>query len=211
MSNAVESCIEEHAINERLASAILEKGCQNMFKRRKAHFPSSHAHQLVRYSIPREKAAKNCLTRIKFICVEIYLFLDRTEVLRNLENITVLDNLMNKGQGNGAFYNIKSTEAETISRLLEYAVKDVQRDGILKNAHSVHEQNAIIINGSLSEISLKFTLNEKQDIAFRIAGSYLLDSFKRSLLQLIRESHFECIHLERVVLQNHGSSNFPHE
>ncbi len=52
-------------------------------------------------------------------------YFDPTEVRRNLENITILDNLMDKGQENGAFYNLQSTEAETIVRLPEDAVKDV--------------------------------------------------------------------------------------
>ncbi len=112
--------------------------------------------------------------------------MDLTEVRITLENTTILDNLINKGQENGAFFNLKSTGTENIVRLLDDAVKDVQRDGNLKYAPSVHAEHVIIMNCSLSEISQRFTLNKKQDIAFRIAESYLLDSFTRSMLQLNR-------------------------
>ncbi len=36
-----------------------------------------------------------------------------------------------------------------------------------------------VINASLGQVSKKYTLNGRQDIAFQIAGSYLLGSFKR--------------------------------
>ncbi len=82
------------------------------------------------------------------------------------------------------FSDVDSSRTENVVRLLEDAIKDIQNRRNYKEVGDANIANDVIINGSLNQISQKFTLNERQDIAFKIAGSHLLDSFRRSMLML---------------------------
>ncbi len=84
----------------------------------------------------------------------------------------------------GAFSRVLAASTETVVRLLEDAVKDLQKKSNCTEMADTNIESDLIINGSLNQISQKFTLNERQDNAFKIAGSYLPGSLKRSLLQL---------------------------
>ncbi len=57
--------------------------------------------------------------------------------------------------------------------------------------------NDVIINGSINQVSQKFSLNERQDIAFKIGESYLIYSFRRSLLKLDPGRPLANAHLRR--------------
>ena len=69
-------------------------------------------------------------------------------------------------------------EEETIVRLLEDAIKGCFEN---KRFGTESEDRSIIVNLTLGNVSNRFTLNERQNIAFVIAGSHLLDAFRRAL------------------------------
>ncbi len=82
-------------------------------------------------------------------------------------------------------------------------MKDMLKTQIMQKKQNANIKNDEIINGSLNQISQKFTLNERQDIAFKIAGSYLLDSFRKIFVKnKILENHCECTSRGKLVQEN---------
>ncbi len=72
---------------------------------------------------------------------------------------------------------------ETLVRLLEDAVKMKLENESFKKEINSSPSSARVLNPTLDQVSRIFTINERQKVAFRIAGSYLLDSFKRAFLR----------------------------
>ncbi len=87
-----------------------------------------------------------------------------------------------------AFSTRFSTSTETVVRLLRDAIKDVQNKTSGTERADASIESDVIINGSLNQNPQKFTLNERQDMQYKIARSYLLYSFQRSLLKLVPET-----------------------
>ncbi len=81
----------------------------------------------------------------------------------------------------GMFPKIANTE--TVIRLLEDSINSKQDSEVSNCDEKSAEIIPEIINPTLYQVSKRFTLNERQGVAFRIAGSYLLDALKRTLLQ----------------------------
>ncbi len=104
------------------------------------------------------------------------------EVRKTLEDMIETENELHSNSS--VFSDVDSSRTETVVRLLEEAIKDIQNRRNYKEVGAANITNDVIINGSLNQISQKFTLNERQDIAFKIARSHLLKSFRRSMLML---------------------------
>ncbi len=70
----------------------------------------------------------------------------------------------------GASSTLMATSTETVVPLLEDAVKDLQRKSNCREIADANIESDVVINSSLNQISQKFTLNERQDTAFKNCG-----------------------------------------
>ncbi len=152
------------------------------FNRPKVNNSSESINRLVRHTIQKYNLRKSAISGI--ISYDNLFNLSLPEVRKTLEDMISAESNLNAYHDTGACSKRLPTSTETIVRLLEDAIKDVQNKTNCTERADANIESDVIINDSLNQISQKFTLNGRQDIAFEIAGSYLLDSFKKSLLKL---------------------------
>ena len=77
--------------------------------------------------------------------------------------------------------SVAQLNSQTTVRLPEDALKDCS---MRESRAGSNEGEATLVKPTHCQVSQQFTLNERQHIAFVLAGSYLLDSFKRAEKQL---------------------------
>ncbi len=163
-------------ISDSLFANILEKAAigvhvpskRNEFNRPKINYLSQNIRQPVWHTILKYNLGKSLIAGI--VSSHNLCSLSAPKVCKTLEDMISAESIMNEYKDTGAFSTFLPTSTEIIVRPLEEAIKDVQKKTNSTERADANIESDVIINGSLNQISQKLTLDERQDIAFKLRG-----------------------------------------